>query len=199
MQEEFARRSVRQSAASLEDYLSDLNLEVEIRPPLETEWPRIAQLTQRTNQFNLSLKRRTLEEVRAMANDGFVLALKARDRFGDYGLVGACVGIITEPGVCEIDTFLMSCRVLGRGVENSLLHAVAIYARQQGSELLAAPFIAGPRNQMVREFLARSGFREQGENRWELPITEIPDLPSHVSWVDAEPASPPETAATGGV
>ena len=183
MQEESRRRGEQRTAASLEQYLASLDLEVEIREPDDAEWPRVAQLSQRTNQFNLSLKRRTAEEMRAVADNDSVLIVKARDRFGDYGLVGACIVRKPVSAACEIDTLLMSCRVLGRGVEDAFLHAMAKAAAARGASQLVAPFVAGPRNQLVKEFLARSGFFETQPNTWVRTVTEIPALPKHVRWV----------------
>jgi FkbH-like protein len=185
MQEESQRQRTRKTAVSLDDYLASLELEVDIREPDQTEWARVAQLTQRTNQFNLSLKRRTLEEVKALAVSYSVRILKARDRFGDYGLVGACVFHKAESAACEVDTLLMSCRVLGRGVEDAFLHAVAAAAAAQGATRLVAPFVAGPRNQLAKDFLVRTGFQETQPNTWVLPLAEAPALPKHVRWIGA--------------
>jgi FkbH-like protein len=185
IQEETVRKGAQRRAASLEEYLSDLNLEVEMAPPSDAEWPRVAQLTQRTNQFNLSLKRRTIEEVKAAAAKGFALVVKARDRFGEYGLVGACLCRMTEPGICEIDSLLMSCRVLGRGVEESFLHALSRYAQDRGAGVLSARFVSGPRNSMVKGFLTRSGFAEITPDNWQLPVATLPAMPSHVRWLGA--------------
>ena len=183
MQEEGRRRRERTSAASLEDYLAGLGLEVDMREPEENEWARVAQLTQRTNQFNLSLKRRTVEEVKALRGSCSVLIVRARDKFGDYGLVGIC---FLRNATGEIDTLLMSCRVLGRGVEDAFLHAIARTAASQGASRLTAPFVEGPRNQMVKDFLVRSSFREAEPNLWSLSIAELPVLPPHVHWAQEQ-------------
>ncbi|MBV9504796.1 MAG: HAD-IIIC family phosphatase [Acidobacteriia bacterium] len=189
MQDETRRRSERTQAASLEEYLAGLKLQVEMRAPEENEWARVAQLTQRTNQFNLSLKRRTLEEVKALAETGPVLIIRARDRFGDYGLVGICFLLPAAAGACEIDTLLMSCRVLGRGVEDAFLHAIARTAAAAGASTVTATFIPGPRNQIIKDFLIRSGFVEVQPDRWDLPITRPPVLPAHIHWTGQERAS----------
>jgi len=186
MQEESKRQQVRKTAASLADYLAGLELEVEMREASENEWPRIAQLTQRTNQFNLSLKRRSLEEVSSLAKDCSVWIVKARDRFGDYGLVG--VGFVrnVDSTVCEIDSLLMSCRVLGRGVEDAFLYAITKAAPGQSASLLRAPFVQGPRNQLLKDFLIRTGFCEASPNNWELDIAKVPAPPKHIRWVNQE-------------
>ena len=194
-QEEQRRRHERGSAVSLEDFLSRLELVVDLQCAGEHDWPRIAQLTQRTNQFNLSLKRRTLEEVEALAERSIVLVLEARDRFGDYGQVGVCVlepG--AEPGCWEIDTFLMSCRALGRGVEHAFLHGIAAAAAENGGTTLVAPYRPGPRNGQMKDFLARAGFDEIEPDLWRLSIVSVPPLPKHVRFQ----GSRVETLVRGG-
>jgi FkbH-like protein len=181
MQEEEQRRHEQKSAATLEEFLTSLELAVEVGTPEGPEWARVAQLTQRTNQFNSSLKRRTVEEVTALSPDAAVLILKVRDRFGDYGLTGLAI-MRQDPAleVWEIDTLLMSCRVLGRGVEDAFLHAMAETAAFRGARFLRAPFTPGPRNGQVREFFARHNFEESEKNTWEIPLSRRPVLPPHV-------------------
>jgi FkbH-like protein len=181
MREEETRQREQKSAATLGEFLASLELAIEVRKPEGAEWARVAQLTQRTNQFNSSLKRRTVEEVRALSHDAEVLVVKARDRFGDYGLTGlAIMRQDSAPDVCEVDTLLMSCRVLGRGVEDAFLHAMAETAAERGARILRARFTPGPRNQQVREFFARHNFEEPEANTWEMPLNGLPPLPAHV-------------------
>jgi FkbH-like protein len=181
MQEEEERQRGRKSAATLEEFLASLELATEVGAPEGSELARVAQLTQRTNQFNSSLKRRTLDEVKALSSDADVLVLKVRDRFGDYGLTGVAIMQPGSPvGVWEIDTLLMSCRVLGRGVEDAFLHAMAETAIRRGARSLRAHFTAGPRNGQVREFFARHNFEESEQNGWEIPLGEALPLPAHV-------------------
>ena len=187
MQEESRRKREQRTVGSLDQFLASLELRVEMGPPSDQEWPRVAQLTQRTNQFSLSLKRRTLEEVKSLGPDTSVLVLKASDRFGDYGLVG--VGIVKRGSgirTSEIDTLLMSCRALGRGVEDAFLHGLAQVAAWQGADTLVAPFVDGPRNGMIKDFLVRSGFNETESNLWTLSIAQLPPLPDHVDFRDPE-------------
>ena len=104
-----------------------------------------------------------------------------RDRFGDYGLTGlAVMRPDSSSGVWEIDTLLMSCRVLGRGVEDAFLHAMAETAAFRGARFLRAPFTPGPRNGQVREFFARHNFEESEKHVWEIRPGEGPPLPAHV-------------------
>jgi FkbH-like protein len=187
MQEEEQRKNEQKSAATLEEFLASLKLAIEVGKPTGPEWNRVAQLTQRTNQFNSSLKRRTLEEVKVLSADSDVLVLNVRDRFGDYGLTGmAIMRPDSTPDVCELDTLLMSCRVLGRGVEDAFLLAIAEAAADRGARVLRARFTPGPRNAQVRDFFARHSFTESAENVWEISLSGRPPVPAHVQlhWRD---------------
>jgi FkbH-like protein len=146
------------------------------------ELPRVSQLTQKTNQFNLSLKRRSLSEIQALDRDGRVYVVRAQDRFGDYGLVGVCILVPgTEPGQFQFDTLLLSCRALGRGVEEALLYGVRLALEAAGATRLVAPFVAGPRNQPIREFLIRNGFHERAAGVFEHRALAELNLPVHAS------------------
>jgi FkbH-like protein len=185
MHEETRRQEEGKSFASLEEFLAGLDLQVEMGPPSEQEWPRVAQLTQRTNQFSLSLKRRTLEQLKSLAAQRQVIVLKAQDRFGGYGLVGTC--ILAPPdqsGACEIDTLLMSCRALGRGVEDAFLYGIGAAAGRQGASMLVARYAVGPRNAQIRTFLTRHGFAERQSDVFTLPVEEVAPLPPHVRFDD---------------
>lgn len=186
IQQEAARKQELGANQSLEAFLADLELRVTISYAGEHDWPRIAQLTQRTNQFNLSLKRRTVEEVRRLQDRATILTLSAQDRFGDYGMVGACVLCLSDETLSgqaktlEIETLVISCRALGRGVEDTLLHSIGRIASAQHAELLAAPFTEGPRNAPIKEFLVRSGFHPDASGSWIILVTRVPDPPPHV-------------------
>jgi FkbH-like protein len=124
--------------------------------------PRVAQLTQKTNQFNLSLRRRSLDEIRSLSRDADVFVVSASDRFGDYGLIGV---VILKSGESserlEVDTFLLSCRALGRSLEQLILQEVVNLASQRGLTAINAPFETGARNQPVRDFFDASGLQKQ--------------------------------------
>jgi FkbH-like protein len=184
--EERRRRGERDSAVSLDEFLRRLELEVELRAAGEGDLARVAQLTQRTNQFNLSLRRRSVEDAKELAEESVVLVLEARDRFGDYGQIGvAVIRPWTTPETWELETFLMSCRALGRGIEDAFLHGVAAGAAERGGTSLVARYRPGPRNGQMQEFLARAGFIEVEPNLWRLSIEPIPPLPSHVRFDDS--------------
>jgi FkbH-like protein len=152
------RRELHGSVNDLEAYLRELKVAVTIAVAGDDDLTRVAQLTQRTNQFNLTTRRRTESELGALGPDHTVLVCRARDRFGDYGMVGAAV-LRHGPGLAEIDTFLLSCRALGRGIEDAMLEGCVRHAVAQGARLLRAGFIPTRKNAPAAEFLPRMGFQ----------------------------------------
>ena len=164
--------------AGLGDYLADLGLVVELAEADEFAIPRVAQLMGKTNQFNVTTRRHGEAAVRAFAaaEHARVYSARVRDRFGDHGLVG--VAILTREedntAVWEIDSLLLSCRVLGRGVETALLSALAAEARSQGGTILRGIFIPTAKNTPAREVYGSHGFVRVGEREggevWELDL-----------------------------
>jgi FkbH-like protein len=150
--QEFGREL--KKAESLESFLSALRLEVRLRTPEASDWARVSQLTQRTNQFNFTTIRRTENEIQALLQDPAYNCLAARvaDRFGDYGLVGVVITRDTEEAV-EVDTFLLSCRVLGRGVEHRILAEVARAALGRGRKFVRFRWVPTAKNLPARQFL----------------------------------------------
>jgi FkbH-like protein len=179
-QEEANRSRFRKQAATIEEFLGGLSLQVTISEPTPTQLPRIAQLTQRTNQFNFTTIRRTETEIQQLA----VLGLQCRtvtvsDRFGDYGLVG--VLIFGEHGdSLLIDTFLLSCRVLGRGVEYQMLRALGQLAHARCLSRVVATLVSTPKNMPARRFLedvAHAYRTELTENwRYDIPAEVVVNL-----------------------
>src|SRR5579875_37600 len=154
------RAALEQSAASREDFYRSLEQEAEVAPVDALTLARVAQLTQKTNQFNLTTKRYTEQQIEDLARqpDWQVLSIKVRDRYADNGLVG--VAITHDRGeVCEIDTFLLSCRVIGRTVETALLAHLAEQARERGSRRLEGWFLPTKKNAPAREFYREHGFQ----------------------------------------
>jgi len=144
-------------SSKLEDYLHSLEIVAVIRPADELSIPRIAQLTQRTNQFNLTTRRYSEGDIRNMVQDPAfkVFSLAVRDRFGNLGIVGAAI-VKTMTDVWTINTFLMSCRALGRRVEDALLFYLVSEAGSAKAKLVGE-FIPTAKNQPAREFLERIG------------------------------------------
>ncbi len=157
MQQEQERHEMRQAHAQLGDYLRDLKLRVEMREATPFDLPRVSQLEQKTNQFNLSLGRRTLDELKALGRNHPIFVVQAADRFGDYGLIGTCVlaADTADSTHYRLDTLILSCRALGRGIEEAVLDGLLREVKSRGGTRLVAKYVPGPRNEPVREFLRR--------------------------------------------
>jgi FkbH-like protein len=178
------RSSRRQAAGSLEEYLADLAMVATIGRPTPLEIARVAQLTQKTNQFNLTTVRYTEGEIGRLVNDAAtdVLALRLRDRFSDLGLVGVAI-LRHASDRTAIDTLLMSCRVLGRGVEDAFLAHVAAVAAGRGAAVLTGTYRPTAKNGQVEFFYRDRGFRPAGDNGavWELDLTKETPVPP--AWI----------------
>ena len=150
------RDELRAQAGSLADFIAGLDLKIQIAPMVPAQLSRVAQLTQRTNQFNLTTIRRTEAEMQQLANAATVLTVTVSDRFGDYGLVGLA---ICEPRgeALDVETFLLSCRVLGRGVEHAMLAHLGNLAVQQNKRCVKVHFHPSAKNKPALDFLQSVG------------------------------------------
>jgi amino acid adenylation domain-containing protein/FkbH-like protein len=148
------RESFRQHAPTLESFLAGLQLEIHIAAISPEQLTRVAQLTQRTNQFNFTNIRRSEAELARLlqAGEQECLSVQVKDRFGDYGLVGAMM-FRCGPDALQVDTFLLSCRVLGRGVEHAMLRHLGEVARSRSLSRLDLEFVASKRNAPALAFL----------------------------------------------
>ncbi len=169
------RAALEQAVSSPEEFYRSLEQEAEIQLASPLTLARIAQLTQKTNQFNLTTRRYTEQQISEMM-DGpgwAVLALKVRDRYADNGLVGLAILHDAEMA-CEIDTFLLSCRVIGRTVETALLAYLAAQARARGATSLTGWFLPTKQNAPAKDFYARHGFElaeeRDGGQLWTLDL-----------------------------
>ena len=156
------RSSAEQKFQSKEDFYRYLEQEAEIALVSPATLARIAQLTQKTNQFNLTTRRYSEQQVAELAADPNwrVYSIRVRDRFGDHGLVGVAISR-DEGQSCEIDTFLLSCRVIGRTVETALLSHISELAAARGRQRLRGWFLPTAKNEPAREFYSQHGFELQ--------------------------------------
>lgn len=174
--EERSRKESEQEAASLEEFYQSLEMRVEPVAPGPLNIARLAQLTQKTNQFNLTTRRHSEQEIQRMLDHSKtrVLAIRVSDRFGDSGIVGVAI-LVLEGNACEIETFLMSCRVIGRGVETALLSHVTEEAEREGATHLRGWFRPTRKNRPARDFYRDHGFDKVevvGDDvRWELDLS----------------------------
>ena len=154
--QEFGREL--QMAQSAEHFLDTLELDVRIEPLVRERLPRVAQLTQRTNQFNFTTIRRTEQEIQSLLAGGRFecVTIEVSDRFGAYGLTGV-VFFSAGNDALDIETMLLSCRVLGRGVEHRVMDWLALEAERRGLPYVTVQFARSPKNQPARDFLASLG------------------------------------------
>ncbi|MGE5563990.1 MAG: HAD-IIIC family phosphatase [Bacillota bacterium] len=172
------RAEVFAKARDIGDYLQSLEMELVASRFDELGRDRVTQLINKSNQFNLTSKRYTRAEVMEFEKgDGAALYFRLRDRFGDFGIIGVVICTRSSGSEWEIDSWLMSCRVLGRRVEEAMLAEVVRVARERGVERLTATFIPTAKNKMVAEHYDTLGFsllteREDRSKRYALDLAD---------------------------
>jgi FkbH-like protein len=169
--QEADRREARVAFTDVTDYLRSLDMRIAVGRFEASKIARISQLFLRSNQFNLTTHRYTEAECTAMMRDvaGHIpLQASLRDRFGDHGLISIVVARC-EPDRLVIRDWLMSCRVLGRGVEQYLMNLVFEMARERGLAEVSGEYIATSKNALVKDFWAQFGFQSADGRHWSLP------------------------------
>ena len=168
---ERVRNEVKSLFTSRDDFYRSLGQEVEFVTASSLNLPRIAQLTQKTNQFNLTTRRYSEQELDSIGSN--VFAIHHRDRYGDNGLVGVAV-LSVEGQLGEVDAFMISCRVIGRQVETAFLSNLVSVARMKGIRWLSGWFLPTKKNSPARDFYSDHGFTlvlQDGEaSRWTLDL-----------------------------
>ncbi|MFZ0825982.1 MAG: HAD-IIIC family phosphatase [Verrucomicrobiia bacterium] len=175
------RVALKTEGHTLQDWLNLLELRVVVEELNEANQERAAQLLNKTNQMNLSTRRMTTPEfVKWSGVAGHrVWTFRIADKFGDYGLCGI-VSLVHEGTRGRLLDFLLSCRVMGRGVEDTMLGVVARQARDLGCEELYAELVPTPKNQpCVTWFANHPKLRKEGDS-FRMPLAEAPELPAHV-------------------
>jgi FkbH-like protein len=157
--QEAERQEVLASVTDLGAYLESLNMEAVIREFRPVDVPRISQLINKSNQFNLTTRRRTEAEVQAIMADPayFGFSVRLADRFGDYGLISVAIGKVVGD-TAEIDTWLMSCRVLKRQVEEAVLNEIVRLAQARGCVSIKGVYRPTAKNGMVKQHYPSLGF-----------------------------------------
>jgi FkbH-like protein len=187
--EDRRRREAAEVATDLGAFLASLELRVSVSPASDANIPRIVSLLGRTNQFNLTTQRHTETRIREMAADDSwsVLSYAAEDRFGQYGIVGVTIAR-RQPDAVEIDSLLLSCRALGKGIEDTMLAQIARLARQWEVPAIRATYIPTRKNVLIRDFLPSNRFQaiheREGTVDYERQANGLP-VPEHVV-VDVE-------------
>jgi FkbH-like protein len=172
------RRDAQAKFSSIEEYLASLKMEATFERFDDAHLPRITQLVQRTNQFNLTTVRHSAEELAQLADDPdyFPFYATLEDRFGDNGLIAVVIGK-RDGDDLELFTWLMSCRVISRRMEEFVLDELVEAARAVGIDHLIGRYIPTDRNDLVAQHYQRLGFEKIGEDSggqttWRLSVEE---------------------------
>jgi FkbH-like protein len=179
-QKEAARAVFHEKFTNEDDYLGGLEMVSDAKPFDAFSAPRVAQLSQRSNQFNLRTIRYTEDDIRRIASspDHLTLSLTLRDKFGDNGLV--CALILEKRGdALFIDTWFMSCRVLKRGMEAFTLNTIAALARANRFNKIIGEYLPTAKNGMVRDHYKQLGFHEDG-GLWTLKLNDFKPIKTHI-------------------
>ena len=164
--QQFEREKNKISFSSIEDYLASLEIELTVVKNDNSYIPRIAQLTQKTNQFNLTTHRYTESQVEYFTSDNrhFVYAMFVKDKFGDNGLTGVCIVKEDEDNSKNVilDSFLMSCRIIGRNIEFVFIGYIIKELANKGYKILYSDYIQSSKNALVENFYDKVGFNYIG-------------------------------------
>ena len=182
-QEEAQRQSVAQAFTDISDFLKGLEMKASIVPFQSVNIPRIAQLSQRSNQFNLRTIRYTEFDVQQILQDDEFLSYEVslEDRIGKYGLVSIVVLKATANRTLFIENWLMSCRVLKRGVEQLLMNHLVKDALELGYERIIGEYIPTAKNKLVEDHYESLGFTQNESGKWELILSNFTPLPHFIS------------------
>ena len=176
------RVELKEKTDNLEEYLKKLETKVNIKNVDESTLSRISQLTMKTNQFNLTTKRYTEEKVRSMMNNSQMLigGVQVEDKFGDSGITGTFIIKSENIEEWKIDTFLLSCRVIGREVEQAMMSCIVDKAKKEGVKRILAEFISTKKNLPASNFLEKCGFENKGKY-WVFDLSKEFKRPASIS------------------
>lgn len=174
-QAEVGRTTMQSNFQNFDDYLKSLEMQATVHPFEEFEFPRISQLTQRSNQFNLRTIRYTEAEIEQIAKDEkyLTLSFSLKDKFGDYGLISVVIMEKQDEKTLFLDTWLMSCRVLKRGMEEFIINQVIETAKANGFSKVVGEYIQTPKNAMVQKIYAKLGFTDLGDGKFEVNVDQF--------------------------
>lgn len=171
-QSQITRRTLKTTLSNLEDYLVSLDIEVGFGEADSFSIPRIAQLTQKTNQMNLTTRRYSESDIRSLSigNNSSVYSISASDKLGDHGIIGVAILRIRDKD-CLIDTLLLSCRVIGLSIEQSILAFIQEEALKRECSVLVGEYIPTKKNLMVADFYEKAGFKKDDDSLFILDLT----------------------------
>lgn len=177
------RKEFLHQTTDLKKYLKDLGIKVTIKKADDFTIPRISQLTLKTNQFNLTTHRYQEEKIKKFAEDENVIVgcAQVEDKFGNSGITGV---FIIKKGNSDwlIDTFLLSCRVMGRGIEDTILASILINAKKKGIKQIKGQYIPTKKNEPCKHFLSSFGFKKFDEF-WIYDLSKDVETQDHIQLV----------------
>lgn len=179
---EAQRVSLQSQCTDYDAYLQGLEMIAEAKPFDSFHFPRIAQLTQRSNQFNLRTVRYTEQEIAAIAADPNYVTIyfTLRDKFGDHGLISAVI-MQKLSGRLFVDTWLMSCRVLKRGMEEFIINKMLSVAAEHGFDTVEGEYLKTAKNAMVANIYEKLGFSPMGDGRFVAHTANFTPNKTHIS------------------
>lgn len=167
------RKKLEKSSSDLGDFFRALEMKAEIKAADKFSIPRISQLTQKTNQFNMTTRRYSEVEIIKFvtSSDSYVFSVLSQDRFGDNGIIGIFI-LKFDGDICLIDSFLLSCRVIGRTIEQSIAAFISEFARKKGARTLIGEFIPTAKNQPAKDFYKDLSFTDAGNGKFTLDLQQ---------------------------
>ena len=175
------RKEFEISTPNLEDLLRNLSLELIIKKSNNFTNPRISQLILKTNQFNLTTKRYTAEEILNFTNDENIIVgcAQVKDKFGDHGITGVFIIKKSNSNEWFLDTFLLSCRIIGREIEKGILNYIINEAKKNGIKIIKSQYVRTEKNTPIQDFLPNCGFK-QINNFWEYDLNNAFNMPDFI-------------------
>jgi len=179
--EQRKRTELKTQVGNLEDFLKQLNISVKIKNVDNFTIPRISQLTLKTNQFNLTTRKYQEEDIRKFSQDKdkIVECVQIQDKFGDNGITGLYIINKDNKQQWTIDTFLLSCRVIGRGVEDGILSHIIEKARKEGVSKVRGEYIKTKKNKPAENLFPSFGFKKEGD-LWVFDTKDQFKKPEHL-------------------
>ena len=170
--DEKSRKKHLKSFSNYDEFLKSLKMKIFLKKATIKDVPRVTQLINKVNQFNLTVKRSNEEKVLSLlSTKDCIYTIRLEDKFGDFGTVGVIIFKYQKQGVWEIDNFLLSCRALGRKVENLSLSYILNILQKENNEKVIGSFTPGDKNEQTKDFYKNMGFSFNKEIEkwvWEL-------------------------------
>jgi len=181
------RKELENEVGDFNEFLKQMNIEVKVQKASSFSIPRISQLTLKTNQFNLTTKRYQEDEVSkfSSSDDKIVECVQVSDKFGDNGITGTYIVEKKNDEEWIIDTFLLSCRIMGRGVEEIMISQIIENARLSGIKRVKGEFIPTAKNKPAENFYEKLGFKKENEF-WVFNTEDQIKIPEHIKVIKNE-------------